>query len=100
PLLAIASLLGIPPQDRHQIFAWINAVLDYADRQLGETSQTSAQAMQQFMAYGHRFVEARRQAPGEDVISLAVTGELNDGLGRLSAVEQWMGFNFVMGAGR
>lgn len=99
PLLAIASLLGIPPQDRHQIFAWINAVLDYADRQLGETSQTSAQAMQHFMAYGHRFVEARRQAPGEDVISLAVTGELNDGLGRLSAVEQLMVFNVVMVAG-
>jgi cytochrome P450 len=99
PLLAIASLLGIPPQDRYQIFAWINAVLDYADRQLGETSQTSAQAMQQFMAYGQRFVEARRQAPGEDVVSLAVTGELGDGLGQLSSVEQLMVFNVVMVAG-
>lgn len=99
PLLAIASLLGIPPQDRHQIFAWINAVLDYADRQLGETSQSSTQAMQQFMAYGHRFVEARRQAPGEDVVSLAVTGELENGLGRLSAIEQLMVFNVVMVAG-
>ncbi|WP_166302513.1 cytochrome P450 [Bradyrhizobium sp. 2S1] len=99
PLLAIASLLGIPAQDRHQIFAWINAVLDYADRQLGETSQSSAQAMQQFMAYGQCFVESRRQAPGEDVVSLAVTGELRDGLGRLSPVEQLMVFNVVMVAG-
>lgn len=99
PLLAVASLLGIPPEDRHQIFGWISAVLDYADRELGQTSVTSAQAMQQLMAYAQRFVEGKRQAPGTDVVSLAVTGELRGGLGPLTAVEQLMVFNVVMVAG-
>lgn len=99
PLLAVASLLGIPPADRYQIFGWISAVLDYADRQLGETSATSAQAMQQLMGYAQRFVEGKRQAPGTDVVSLAVTGELRDGQGKLNPVEQLMVFNVVMVAG-
>ena len=99
PLLAIASLLGISREDRYQVFAWINAVLDYSDRELGEKSQSSAEAMQQFTAFGQRFVEARRQAPGDDLISMAVTGELRDGLGKLTPMEQLMVFSVVMVAG-
>ena len=99
PLLAVASLLGIPQQDRHQIFGWISAVLDYTDRQLGETSVTSVQAMQSLMAYAQSFVESKRHAPGSDVVSLAVTGELRGGLGRLTPIEQVMVFNVMMVAG-
>lgn len=99
PLFAVATLLGIPPDDRHQIFAWINTVLDYADRQLGERSASSQQAMQQLMAYGQGFVEQKRQQPGDDIVSLAVNGELTEGLGRLTPLEQVMVFNVVMVAG-
>lgn len=99
PLLAVATLLGIPPGDRHRIFGWISAVLDYSDRQLGESSASSADAMGQLMAYAQHFVAGRREAPGSDVVSLAVTGELRDGQGRLSPIEQIMVFNVVMVAG-
>lgn len=99
PLLAIANLVGIPADERHQIFSWINAVLDYADRQLGETSQSSQQGMQHFMAYAQGFVEQKRQHPGNDIISMAVTGELTGGLGKLTPMEQLMVFNVVMVAG-
>jgi len=44
-------------------------VLDYSDRQLGETSISSQQGMQNFMAYGHKFVEAKYQNPGSDIVS-------------------------------
>ncbi|ECW7869074.1 cytochrome P450 [Salmonella enterica] len=99
PLFAIASLVGIPQDDRHQIFAWINAVLDYSDRQLGETSISSQQGMKNFMAYGHKFVDEKRQNPGSDIVSLAVTGELPKGLGKLTPLEQLMVFSVVMVAG-
>lgn len=99
PLFAIANLVGIPPGDRHQIFAWINAVLDYSDRQLGETSLGSQQAMQNFMEYARDFVEQKRQNPGDDIVSLVVTGELDNGLGRLTPMEQVMVFSVVMVAG-
>lgn len=87
PLFAIANLVGIPHDDRHQIFAWINAVLDYSDRQLGETSISSQLGMQNFMAYGQKFVEEKRQNLGSDIVSLAVTGELPNGLGKLTPLE-------------
>ncbi|ENU6474765.1 cytochrome P450 [Salmonella enterica] len=99
PLFAIANLVGITHDDRHQIFAWINAVLDYSDRQLGETSISSQQGMQNFMAYGNKFVEEKRQKPGSDIVSLTVTGELPKGLGKLTPLEQLMVFSVVMVAG-
>lgn len=99
PLFAIAHLVGIPPEDRHTIYGWINAVLDYADRQLGQSSVSSQQGMQQFMAYAQRFVEKRRQAPGDDIVSLAIVGELSTELGQLTPTEQVMVFSVVMVAG-
>ncbi|QZN97558.1 cytochrome P450 [Symbiopectobacterium purcellii] len=99
PLFAIAHLVGIPPEDRHPISGWINAVLDYADRQLGQSSASSQQGMQQFMAYAQRFVEQRRQAPGDDIVSLAIAGELSAELGSLTPMEQVMVFSVVMVAG-
>ncbi|MCW2483974.1 cytochrome P450, partial [Candidatus Symbiopectobacterium sp. NZEC135] len=99
PLFAIAHLVGIPPEDRHPISGWINAVLDYADRQLGQSSVSSQQGMQQFMAYAQRFVEQRRQAPGDDIVSLAIAGELSAELGSLTPMEQVMVFSVVMVAG-
>ncbi|WP_330985424.1 MULTISPECIES: cytochrome P450 [Enterobacterales] len=99
PMFAIANLVGIPAEDRQKIFGWINAVLDYSDRQLGESSASSQQAMQHFMAYSQQFVESKRQCPGQDIVSRAVMEALPGGLGRLTAVEQLMIFNVVMVAG-
>ncbi|MGL7684730.1 cytochrome P450 [Salmonella sp. NW805] len=51
------------------------------------------------MAYGNKFVEEKRQKPGSDIVSLAVTGELPKGLGKLTPLEQLMVFSVVMVAG-
>ncbi len=87
PLFAIAHLVGIPPEDRYPTSGWINAVLDYADRQLVQSSVSSQQGMQQFMAYAQRVVEQRRQAPGDDIVSLAIAGEFSAELGCLTPIE-------------
>ncbi|HFE6492142.1 cytochrome P450 [Salmonella enterica] len=55
--------------------------------------------MKNFMAYGHKFVDEKRQNPGSDIVSLAVTGELPKGLGKLTPLEQLMVFSVVMVAG-
>ncbi|EBI3721559.1 cytochrome P450 [Salmonella enterica] len=55
--------------------------------------------MKNFMAYGNKFVEEKRQKPGSDIVSLAVTGELPKGLGKLTPLEQLMVFSVVMVAG-
>ncbi|EKN3280081.1 hypothetical protein AMB95_002800 [Salmonella enterica] len=51
------------------------------------------------MAYGHKFVDEKRQNLGSDIVSLAVTGELPKGLGKLTPLEQLMVFSVVMVAG-
>jgi cytochrome P450 len=99
PLLAVATLLGIDAGERHQLSGWINAMLDYSDRQLGEVSASSIQAMRHLTAYAERFVESKRQLPGDDVVSRAVTAELRDGQGTLTPVEQIMVFNVMLVAG-
>lgn len=55
--------------------------------------------MKNFMAYGHKFVDEKRQNLGSDIVSLAVTGELPKGLGKLTPLEQLMVFSVVMVAG-
>ena len=42
PLQAIASLLGVPQEDRHFLLDWADATLDFDDHNPGETSRTVA----------------------------------------------------------
>ena len=54
PLQAIAMLMGIPDEDRHDLMAWTNATLTYDDRELGTRSAASEQAAAAMAAYGDR----------------------------------------------
>lgn len=69
PLQAVAAMLGVPQEDRHRLFAWANATLDYEDRELGETSETSARAAAEMYEYGQALIAAKRQTPSDDLLS-------------------------------
>lgn len=76
PLQAIARLLGIPQEDRHQLFAWANATLDYDDRELGQTSAKVQAAQGELFRYGTELLAAKRRCPAGDILSAAVHGRL------------------------
>lgn len=78
PLQVIASLLGIPQADRHQIFEWTTAFVDYDDRDLGESSARLAAAGAGMMGYGRELITARRARPDEDLLSVAIEGGARD----------------------
>jgi cytochrome P450 len=78
PLQVIASLLGIPQEDRHRIFEWTTAFVDYADRDLGESSARLAAAAGGLAAYGRELIAMRRARPGDDFFSIALAGGLRD----------------------
>lgn len=78
PLQVTASLLGIPQEDRHRIFAWTTAFVDYADRDLGESSARLAAAAAGLADYGRALIAARRAEPGDDLFSVALAGGLRD----------------------
>ena len=97
PLQAVAQLLGVPQEDRHQLFAWATATLDYADRDLGQASQVSQQAAAEMYAYGADLLERKRNDPGDDLMSVAATASI-DGE-PLGTMEQQMVFSLLVAAG-
>ncbi|MEZ5205502.1 MAG: cytochrome P450 [Acidimicrobiales bacterium] len=97
PLQAIAWLMGIPQEDRHQLFAWANAFLDYDDRELGEASPKMVEAQAALFDYGTRLLAAKRADPGDDIVSILATGTIDgEPLGDL---EQQLFFSLLVGAG-
>ena len=44
PLQTIAQIMGVPQADRHQLFAWTSAILDFRGRDLAEPSDAVAEA--------------------------------------------------------
>ena len=102
PLQMIAKLLGIPQRDRHQLFAWANATLDYDDRNLGDQSDKVLAANAAMFEYGIRLIAEKRRAPGDDMLSAVVHGTVETDAGGsepLTDLELQMFFNLLIAAG-
>lgn len=102
PLQAIAMLLGVPQADRHQLFAWAEATLDYDDRDLGGRSDKAQAAAAAMFDYGSSLIEAKRRAPGDDMLSAVVHGAVERDGGAdepLAELELQMFFNLLIAAG-
>lgn len=99
PLQAVAQLLGVPQEDRHQLFEWVNTSLDYADRNVGETSENSQRASAEMFQYGTDLLARKRDADpaAEDLLSIALRGRPGDQ--PLSELEAQMLFHLVIAAG-
>lgn len=78
PLQAAATLLGVPQTDRRSMIEWADAMLDHEDGDLGATSERSAAAAAAMFDYGRDLIARRRTEPGDDLLSLAVHGQIDD----------------------
>jgi cytochrome P450 len=109
PLQAISRLMGIPQHDRHQLFTWANATLDYDDHDLGESSPKGQAASAAMFEYGTRLIEEKRRCPTDDIISVVAnarvpTTSTRDGASieddaPLDDLEVQMFFNLLIAAG-
>ena len=95
PLQAIAHLLGVPQDDRHLLFGWANATLDYDDRDLGQRSERTQAASAAMFEYGTRLIDERRGGVGGDMLSTVVASRDPE----LTDVELQMFFNLLIAAG-
>jgi cytochrome P450 len=95
PLQAIANLLGVPQDDRHLLFAWANATLDYDDRDLGEQSDRTRAASAAMFEYGTQLIVEKRGGDGADLLS-RVTNSADP---ELTELELQMFFNLLIAAG-
>ncbi|MFI5216818.1 MAG: cytochrome P450 [Candidatus Limnocylindria bacterium] len=98
PLQAIAGLLGLPQEDRHQMFDWTTAIVDYSDRDLGQSSERLREAAVGLADYGRRLIARRRAAPEADMFSIVVHAEIpgEDGVPRRLADEELLPFFMLL----
>ncbi len=97
PLQAVARLLGVPQEDRHRLFAWANATLDYDGRDLGESDERTRAAQASMFEYGSWLIGEKRRAPGEDMLSAVLHGTIDDA--PPTELEALMFFNLLIAAG-
>ena len=102
PLQAIARLLGVPQEDRHRLFAWANATLDYDDRDLGAQSEKTLAASTAMFEYGAQLIAEKRRQPADDILSAVIHGRIEGPDGQpspLTDLELQMFFNLLVAAG-
>jgi cytochrome P450 len=76
PVIVIAELLGVPPEDRDRFKHWSNAIARTTSLLQSETIRDDArQATRELVAYFDAIVAARRREPRDDLVSALVQAE-------------------------
>jgi len=98
PIIVIAELLGMPPEDRRQLRRWSDRLATFIDGTIRDAGiAAAAEAADELCAYMDRIVERRRRAPRGDLISaLVLARERED---RLSANELLGTIGLILAAG-
>ncbi|EME15946.1 cytochrome P450 [Rhodococcus triatomae] len=89
PMQAICELLGVPADQRDQLFEWSNQMTGYDDETLAGASRM---ASAQILGYAYELAELRRDEPLDDIISQLVHADVD---GELLTPEQF-GFFVIM----
>lgn len=76
PARVMAHMLGVPEADGDRFRAWIGEILETGT----SDAQVLERALQELTAYFADHVQARRAAPGDDLISFLMTAKYPDGL--------------------
>jgi cholest-4-en-3-one 26-monooxygenase len=76
PLIVIAELIGVPQEDRHKVFEWSNRMVGAEDPEYGADSNPMEVAAELY-AYAQGLADQRLADPGEDIVTLLLTGEVD-----------------------
>ncbi len=77
PLLVIAELLGIPPEDRRRVFDWSNRMVGSEDPEYQLTDAEAGDAAVAVYVYADELCSARRLAPTDDLVSVLLEAEVD-----------------------
>ena len=79
PLQVIADLLGVPQQERHQLFDWSNRLLGSEDPEFGNDIAVSMAAAFEMFRYAYQLGQAKIEKPGDDLVTALMKGEVGGG---------------------
>jgi cytochrome P450 len=96
PTFALAHMLGVPEADRARFSPWVAALTAIQDNGFDLGGLTAPDAVAEMFDYFSHAIAARREQPGDDLVSALVAAEV-DG----ERLSDWdiLGFCFVMVAG-
>jgi cytochrome P450 len=97
PTYVLATLLGVPAEDRERFDPWVSALVSIQADGLSLGGVTRAQgAVTEMFTYFSEVITARRSDPGDDLVSALTVAEV-DG----ERLSDWdiLGFCFVLVAG-
>jgi cytochrome P450 len=78
PMLATCMLLGIPDEERHKVFEWVNPMVDFEKGEAFAQTPEFQRAQTEALNYGNELIAAKRRAPGDDMLSVVTHAALPD----------------------
>ncbi|KQY58251.1 Linalool 8-monooxygenase [Aeromicrobium sp. Root495] len=72
PMEALGDVLGVPPGDRAKFFSWVDTFAAPFDTRITPSFDYVMEAIGNLMVYSTELAEAKRQNPGDDVMSRIV----------------------------
>ncbi|HUC35632.1 MAG TPA: cytochrome P450 [Acidimicrobiales bacterium] len=97
PLIVIADLLGVPQEDRHNMFNWSNRMIGQEDPEYQITPEVAQQASMELYAYATGLFAEKRANPHDDLMSVLTDVEVEGE--RLSELELELFFLLLTVAG-
>jgi cholest-4-en-3-one 26-monooxygenase len=77
PLQVIAELLGIPDEDRQQVFAWTERMMTGDDPEFDNDETAVMAALTDMYGYAEQLCARRRETPGDDLMSSLLAAHID-----------------------
>jgi cholest-4-en-3-one 26-monooxygenase len=77
PLQVVDELIGIPQEDRRQIFDWSNRMIGSADPEYQVSPDATMNAGIEMYAYAEKLAAKRRENPRDDLMSVLIDAEVD-----------------------
>ncbi|MHB8680590.1 MAG: cytochrome P450 [Acidimicrobiales bacterium] len=97
PLIVIADLLGVPQDDRHNMFDWSNRMIGQEDPEYQITPEVAQEAAMELFSYASALFAQKRGDPHEDLMTVLAQVEVEGE--RLSELELELFFLLLTVAG-
>jgi cytochrome P450 len=95
PPMVIGHMLGVPESERDMVRHWFDDMLHHEDGDPLPSARSQA-AMQSLNDYSAAMVAERRQNPGDDMITVLLEGEIDDGAGGTRQLSEFELVTFVL----
>ena len=77
PIQMLAELFGVPQEDRHMLFKWSNVIIGFDDPEISTSNEQRGQVFMDLAMYALKLYAARKENPGNDLITMLVNTEVN-----------------------